>query len=76
MYAWPSNQDATKENATFILYRIPQEYQETNAQIFVEADFVSAINEENSFFQIANDVARMWAIVKGRQFPKIFPNIP
>jgi hypothetical protein len=76
MYAWPSNQDATRENTQFILYRIPQEYQETNTQIFVEANFVSAIDEENSFFQIASNVATVWAIVKGRQFPKIFPNIP
>ena len=76
MYAWPSGQDATKENTTFIFYRIPQEFQEIDAQIFVEADFVSALKDENSFFQVANDVARVWAVVKQRQFPKIFPTTP
>ena len=76
MYAWPSNQSATKENTTFILYRIPQEYREVNTQIFVEADFVLALNEENDFFQMATSVAQLWARVKQRQFPKVFPPAP
>lgn len=72
MYIWPSDAKPTKENVKFVVYRIPQETQEVAGQIFTETDVIQALENEVKFMQVIGTVTKVWAEVKGRQFPRVF----
>jgi hypothetical protein len=73
MYLWPSNVVASKENMKFVFYRIPQELEELNGQVFPEMDAADAFENEVKFMNLIGTIAKMYSEVRGRQFPKVFP---
>lgn len=72
IYTWPPTLTAARDNVNFLIYRIPELLQEKDGKIFVEADFVDLIKEEEKIFALINEVGNIWTQVKARQFPKVF----
>lgn len=73
IHVYPANADPTKENATFLLYHIPQSIQEIKGQIFVEADFVDVLKDEPNFFKIIQQIVETWKQIKNHQYSRVFP---
>ena len=75
IHVYPSDSEPTKENSAFPLYHIPQEIQELNGQIFVEADFISILDDEPKLFKMIQDIIGLWKQVKNHQYARVFPQI-
>jgi hypothetical protein len=72
MYVWTGDATPTSQNVTFLIYRIPQALQEKDGKIFVEADFVDLMKEEENLVKLISDIVKAWQGVKQRQIIRVF----
>jgi hypothetical protein len=77
MYGFPisaaKDAELSVQNVSFFIYRIPQNLQEKDGKVFVEADVLDMMKEEDALFKLINDIFAVWQGVKQRQFARVFP---
>jgi len=75
LYVWPIAAKADKDNIKFIVYRIPQKFENIDKTIFVRSDFIDVITEEEKIYQIAVDSTRAYSEIVSRQYKKVFETV-